>query len=87
MANNKAQAALAQGLSLHIGLNGVSGEPYGGWSGPLAACGIDASDRAAISKTRGMKSTLLLTKKAARAFGEAVTPVGLMAQLPKAPGG
>ena len=59
--------AQAKAVSLHIGLNGVSGAAYGGWDGPLAACEFDAHDMAAIAKTRGMKSTVLLTKQATRA--------------------
>jgi hypothetical protein len=59
-------AAKAQGLSLHIGLNSVSGAAYSGWTGPLAACEFDANDMAAIAKAKGLKSTLLLTKKATR---------------------
>lgn len=54
-------------LSLHIGLNGVSAAAYAGWSGPLAACEFDALDMVAIAKSKGMKSTLLLTKKGTRA--------------------
>ena len=54
-------------MSLHIGLNGVSGAAYGGWDGPLAACEFDANDMAAIAKQQGMKPTVLLTKKATRA--------------------
>ena len=56
-----------KGLSLHIGLNAVSPAAYGGWSGDLAACEFDAKDMAAIAASRGMKSTVLLTKKATRA--------------------
>jgi hypothetical protein len=56
----------AQAVSLHVGLNGVSGAAYAGWDGPLAACEFDANDMAAIAKAQGMKSTLLLTKKASR---------------------
>lgn len=67
MANNKAATATAQGLALHIGLNSVSDAAYSGWSGPLAACEFDATDMAAIAKTKSMKSTVLLTKKATRA--------------------
>jgi len=64
----KASAAKAhQALSLHIGLNAVSGAAYGGWTGPLSACEFDANDMAAIAKLKGMKSTVLLTKKATRA--------------------
>jgi hypothetical protein len=54
-------------LSLHLGLNGVSGAAYGGWDGPLAACEFDANDMAALAKTKGMVPTVLLTKKATRA--------------------
>jgi hypothetical protein len=53
-------------LSLHLGLNGVSGAAYGGWDGPLAACEFDANDMGAIAKKQGMKATVLLTKKATR---------------------
>ena len=56
----------AQAVSLHVGLNGVSGAAYAGWDGPLAACEFDANDMAAIAKAQGMKSTVLLTKKASR---------------------
>jgi hypothetical protein len=59
--------AKAKAISLHIGLNAVSGEHYGGWTGELAACEFDANDMAAIAKSRGMKATLLLTKKGTRA--------------------
>ena len=54
-------------MSLHIGLNAVSPAAYGGWSGELAACEFDAKDMAAIAKSQGMKSTVLLTKKGTRA--------------------
>jgi metacaspase-1 len=54
-------------LSLHIGLNQVSAAAYAGWTGPLAACEFDALDMVAIAKSKGMKSSLLLTKKGTRA--------------------
>ena len=53
--------------SLHIGLNVVSASAYGGWDGPLAACEFDANDMAAIAKSKGIKPTVLLTKKGTRA--------------------
>jgi hypothetical protein len=62
-----ATSSKARGLSLNIGLNGVSGAAYGGWDGPLAACEFDANDMAALAKSQGMKPTLLITKKATRA--------------------
>jgi hypothetical protein len=63
----KAAAPAHQALSLHLGLNAVSGPAYGGWTGPLAACEFDAIDMAAIAKLKGMKSNVLLTKQATRA--------------------
>lgn len=63
----KAATPTARALSLHIGLNAVSASDYGGWSGPLAACEFDANDMAALARSRGMKSTVLLTKKGTRA--------------------
>src|SRR6266403_852297 len=63
----RSSTSKSQGISMHIGLNGVSGAAYGGWDGPLAACEFDANDMAAMAKSRGMKSTVLLTKKATRA--------------------
>ncbi len=68
MANTAtASAAKPKALSLHIGLNAVSPAAYGGWSGELAACEFDAKDMAAIAKSQGMKSTVLLTKQGTRA--------------------
>ncbi len=70
MATSKLKPAATPGpeaLSLHIGLNAVSGSAYGGWTGPLAACEFDARDMAAIARQKGIKSTVLLTKKATRA--------------------
>ena len=64
--SNPAKGA-PRALSIHIGLNGVDSAAYGGWSGPLAACEFDANDMAAIAKSKGMRSTVLLTKKATRA--------------------
>ena len=54
-------------LSLHLGLNSVSAAAYEGWEGPLAACEFDANDMAALARGKGMKATVLLTKKATRA--------------------
>ena len=67
MANTKAVAAKARGISLHIGLNSVSAAAYEGWDGPLAACEFDANDMAAVAKAKGMKPSVLLTKKGTRA--------------------
>src|SRR3972149_1217896 len=43
-------ASKVKAVSLHIGLNGVSGAAYGGWTGPLAAGEFDAKDKAAPAK-------------------------------------
>ncbi len=59
--------AAPKALSLHLGLNTVSAAAYEGWEGPLAACEFDARDMAAIARSKGMKPTVLLTKKATRA--------------------
>lgn len=56
-----------KGLALNIGLNLVSGAHYGGWTGELTACEFDAEDMAALARARGLKATVLLTKKASRA--------------------
>ena len=56
----------SKAMSLHIGLNAVDPKAYAGWSGPLAACEFDANDMAAIAKSQGIKSSLLLTKKGTR---------------------
>jgi hypothetical protein len=56
----------AKGISLHIGLNSVSPQHYGGWSGELNACEADAEDMADIAKQKGYSSTVLLTKKGTR---------------------
>lgn len=59
--------AAPRALSLHLGLNSVGSAAYEGWEGPLAACEFDADDMAAIARSKGMKPTVLLTKKATRA--------------------
>ena len=57
----------AKGISLHLGLNAVSPEHYGGWAGKLNACEADAQDMADIAKQKGFATTLLMTEKATRA--------------------
>jgi hypothetical protein len=63
---DKPGTSKAQAISLHVGLNAVSGAAYSGWTGPLAACEFDATDMAALAKSKGMKPTVLLTKKGTR---------------------
>ena len=60
-------AAKPKALSLHLGLNTVSAAAYEGWEGPLAACEFDANDMAALARGKGIKATVLLTRKATRA--------------------
>lgn len=68
MADPKSRPARKpRGLSLHLGLNSVSGDHYEGWTGPLAACEYDAKDMATLAAGRGFKPTTLLTKSATRA--------------------
>jgi hypothetical protein len=61
-----AQKPRGKGLSLHIGLNEVSGKAYEGWTGPLSACENDATDMASLATTRGFKPTKLITADATR---------------------
>jgi hypothetical protein len=54
---------MARGMSLHIGLNKVDPDRYGGWDGELTACEFDANDMKAIADDRGFDSTILLTSE------------------------
>lgn len=54
---------MAQGISLHIGLNSVDPKHYQGWDGKLAACEYDAKDMTALAKKRGFATETLLTKQ------------------------
>lgn len=65
---------MAQGMSLHIGVNEVDPDHYAGWSGPLKACEADAQDYHSIAAPRGFESRTLLTEAASRdAVSTAVT--------------
>src|SRR5438309_5921667 len=55
---------MSKGISLHLGLNAVDPNGYGGWGGPLVACENDARDMQAIAKKQGFTPTVLLTKDA-----------------------
>ena len=57
---------MAQGISLHIGLNSVDPKHYAGWSGPLNACEADADDMNELAKEQGFRAILLKTKQATR---------------------
>ena len=54
----------ATGCSLHIGVNVVDPNRYGGWDGKLNACENDATDMAAIARASGFDATLLLSPQA-----------------------
>lgn len=55
---------MAHGVSIHIGLNSVDPDQYGGWSGDLNACEFDAHDMSAIAQEAGYSTSMLLTKDA-----------------------
>ncbi|MEM6665039.1 MAG: caspase family protein, partial [Pseudomonadota bacterium] len=55
-----------KGRSLHLGLNVVDPEHYGGWDGLLAACEFDAEDMASIASDMGYDSTVLMSEEAKR---------------------
>src|SRR5262252_1861935 len=67
---------MAQGLSLHIGLNGVDASKYNGWPGTLAGCVNDANAMQAIASAQGFTPTQLLT--------EAATADAILAEIGKA---
>ena len=56
---------MAQGISIHIGINRVDPGHYQGWSGELAGCEFDAHDMVAIAESIGFEErTALLTADA-----------------------
>jgi metacaspase-1 len=57
---------MAKGVALNIGLNSVDPKHYAGWSGPLEACEADATDMAAIARSKKFSVDTLFTKKATR---------------------
>lgn len=54
----------SKGISLHIGLNFVDPDHYGGWDGELKACEFDARDMQAIAEAQGFKASSLITRDA-----------------------
>jgi metacaspase-1 len=58
---------MAEGRSLHVGLNGVDPDHYDGWAGELTACEADATSMEAIAKSTGFTTSTLLTQVATRA--------------------
>jgi hypothetical protein len=57
---------MAKGIALHLGLNAVDPDHYGGWPGTLNACEADAQDMHAVAKSRRFKVQTLLTAGATR---------------------
>jgi metacaspase-1 len=56
---------MTRGISIHIGLNQVDPNQYGGWDGQLQACEYDARDMAVLAEQNGFGDrTLLLTQDA-----------------------
>ena len=51
-------------ISIHVGLNSVDPQAYGGWAGELTACEFDAEDMFAIATGNGFSASKLLTKEA-----------------------
>jgi metacaspase-1 len=74
---------MPKGISLHVGLNRVDGNQYGGWNGELNACEADAQDMAALAKKARFSTQTLLT---AEATAEAVTERMTEAAQALAPG-
>src|SRR6266478_1991135 len=72
---------MAQGISVHIGLNRVDPDQYEGWDGQLTACEADAKDMAALAKKQGFKSSSLLLTKAATAKAVADAILGASKSL------
>jgi hypothetical protein len=56
---------MAQGISIHIGLNRVDPGHYQGWAGELGGCEFDANDMLSIAESIGFEAcTSLLTTDA-----------------------
>lgn len=53
-------------FGLHIGLNQVDPNAYGGWDGKLTACEFDAKDMESIARSQGFSTKILLTRDATR---------------------
>ncbi|MEO0505118.1 MAG: caspase family protein [Bacteroidota bacterium] len=57
---------MGKGYSLHIGLNYVDPNHYGGWDGKLNACEYDADDMEAIANNMGFETKKFLRADATR---------------------
>lgn len=63
-ARQQAIRTTPRGISLHLGLNNVDTNHYGGWSGRLQACENDALAMEGIARKSGFSTNFLLTKDA-----------------------
>lgn len=55
---------MANGISIHIGLNRVDPNHYQGWDGALQGCENDARDLQAIAKGQEFETSILLNEEA-----------------------
>ena len=55
---------MARRKSLHIGLNYVDPDQYGGWDGELAGCINDANDMKQVAESRGFTAERLIDGEA-----------------------
>jgi hypothetical protein len=58
---------MARGLSIHVGLNGVDPNAYGGWDGQLAGCLNDARAMQSIAQSVGYQPQIILDQQATAA--------------------
>lgn len=74
--------------SLHIGLNRVKPEAYGGWEGDLNACENDATGLCSALTARGFSARYLLTENCTlAAFGAEISTLAAKANADAAAGG
>src|SRR4051794_31375053 len=69
---------MAQGQSIHIGLNHVDPNAYNGWDGALSGCINDANDMQSIAQGEGFSPTLLIDDQATAAA--VISAIGSAAQ-------
>lgn len=70
---------MPKGISIHIGLNHVDPNRYGGWDGALAGCINDATDMRNIAQSLGYTGNTLLTEGQATS-AEVIRCIGTAAQ-------
>jgi hypothetical protein len=69
-----------KGISIHVGINYVNPNAYGGWRGELAACVQDAKDMQALAEKQGFSPAPYYNEdaKAVPILGSIVTAAGLL---------